>query len=179
MTLRQTLSRSLLAASLVGLSVATLPAQAAERAYFNSVAGEWSGVGRINAGPYKNTRFTCKFSGSVPSGVGMQLDGTCRVGVFPQTMKAKIIKRGNSYSGRFSLGSKGDGLDIVSGRLRGKKLTLGIKHKKLIGTFLANLKNRNSLNLTVAVKVRKTMVPFIGLSLKRVGLARKSSFVAD
>ncbi len=161
------------------LTMAALPVEAGERAYFNSVAGEWSGVGRINAGPYKNTRFTCKFSGSVPRGVGMQLDGTCRVGVFPQTMKARIVKRGNSYSGRFSLGTNGDGLDIISGKLRGKRLTLGIKHKKLIGTFLANLKNRNRLNLTVAVKVRKSMVPFIGLSLKRIGLASKTSFVTE
>lgn len=178
MSLRSILIRSLPAAFL-GCVFAFTPALAGERAYFKSVAGEWSGSGRIAAGPYKNTRFTCNFSGSIPTGVGMRLDGTCRVGVFPQAMKASIIKRGNSYRGRFSLGTKGDGLDIVSGKLRGKRLTLGIKHKKLRGTFLANLKNPNILNLTIAVKVRKSLVPFIGLTLKRIGLAKKTSFLAD
>jgi len=178
MSLRSIFSCSLPVA-VIGGALAISPVQSGERAYFKSVAGEWSGSGRIAAGPYKNTRFTCNFSGTVPGGVGMQLDGTCRVGVFPQVMKAKIIKRGNSYRGRFSLGTKGDGLDIVSGRLRGKRLTLGIKHKKLRGTFLANLKSPNSLNLTIAVKVRKSMVPFIGLTLKRTGLAKKTSFLVD
>ena len=178
MSLRSIIFRSLPAALLTCV-FALASAHSGERAYFSSVAGEWSGSGRIAAGPYKNTRFTCNFSGSVPGGVGMRLDGTCRVGVFPQVMKASIVKRGNSYRGRFSLGNKGDGLDIVSGKLRGKRLTLGIKHKQLRGTFLANLRNPNSLNLTIAVKVRNSLVPFIGLTLKRIGLAKKTSFVSD
>ncbi|MDD9909941.1 MAG: hypothetical protein OXR62_09635 [Ahrensia sp.] len=169
---------SVLAGALL-LGSAALPVQAGEKAYFRSVAGSWAGVGHIAAGPYKNTRFTCKFSGTVPASIGMQLDGTCRVGVFPQTMKARIVKRGSSYTGRFSLGTKGDGLDITSGKLRGKRLTLGIRHKKLTGTFQANLKNQNSLNLTIAVKVQQTMVPFIGLTLTRTGPARKTSYLAD
>lgn len=165
------------AALMMGTLLLASPSLGSERKYFETVEGEWSGSGRIAAGPYKNTRFTCNFSGEQPGGVGMELTGTCRVGVFPQTMNAKIYKRGNSYRGRFSLGKKGDGLDITSGKLRGKKLTLGIKHKKLRGTFMANLKSPNSLNLTIAVKVDRKMIPFIGLTLKRVGVARKTSLV--
>lgn len=157
----------------------SLPAAASERAYFKSVEGQWSGAGRIAAGPYKDTRFTCNFSGETPDRLGMVLNGTCRVGVFPQAMSAKIYKQGGTYRGRFTLGSKGDGLDITSGKLRGKRLTLGIKHKKLRGTFMANLKSPDSLNLTIAVRVQKKLIPFIGLTLSRTGKARKTSLLVS
>jgi len=36
-----------------------LSAHASERNYFRSVQGSWSGAGKIVAGKYKNTIFTC------------------------------------------------------------------------------------------------------------------------
>ncbi|MEL6504467.1 MAG: hypothetical protein AAFQ10_08435 [Pseudomonadota bacterium] len=150
-------------------------ADASERRYFSDVQGTWSGAGTIVAGPYKNTRFTCKLSGNAPGTPGMKLSGKCRVGLFSQPIEATVAKRGGRYRGRFLDGAKGKGLDIVSGKLRGKKLVLGIKRKKLKGTMVANLKSRNKLNITISVLVDGGLVPFIGLTLNRTG-ARKASY---
>lgn len=157
----------------------TTAAVASEKSYFRNVEGQWSGAGNIVAGPYKNTRFTCKFDGTSPKGNGMELSGTCRVGLFSQPMTAKIAKRGGSFRGAFLDGAKGKGLDIVSGRLRGKRLILGIKRKKLNGTMVANLKNSKKLNITISVKVNKKLVPFIGLTLKKTGNVRRTSLLVD
>ena len=109
----------------------------------------------------------------------MELTGTCRVGLFSQPMSAKITKSGSSYRGAFLDGAKGKGLDIVSGRLRGKRLILGIKRKKLNGTMIANLKNSKKLNITISVKVNKKLVPFIGLTLNKTGNVRRTSLLVD
>ena len=154
---------------------AAAPAQASERSYFTGVEGTWSGAGTIVAGPYKNTRFTCKLAGRTPAKAGMKLSGKCRVGLFSQPIEATVSKRGRGYRGRFLDGAKGKGLDIVSGRLRGRKLVLGIKRKKLKGTMVANLKNRNKLNITISVNVKGSLVPFIGLSLARTGNVKRAS----
>ncbi|MEE9375702.1 MAG: hypothetical protein V3V04_05150 [Rhizobiaceae bacterium] len=151
------------------------PAAASERSYFKNVQGIWSGAGKIVAGPYKNTRFTCRLVGKTPSRLGMKLSGKCRVGLFSQPIIAVVTKRGKGYRGRFLDGAKGKGLDIVSGRLRGKKLVLGIKRKKLRGTMVANLKSRNKLNITILVRVKGGLVPFIGLTLARSGGAKKAA----
>jgi len=154
-------------------------ASASEYSYFKKVQGKWSGSGQIVAGPYKNTRFTCNLEGQTPKRTGMKLAGTCRVGLFSQAIEATVTKSGRSYRGKFLDGAKGKGLDIVSGRLRGKKLVLGIKRKQLRGTMIANLKGKNSMNITIAVRVNGGLTPFIGLSLNRKGAARKTSFLAD
>ncbi|MEP0942382.1 MAG: hypothetical protein ABJH63_12015 [Rhizobiaceae bacterium] len=161
------------------MSCAQFGADASERKYFSNVQGKWSGAGQIVAGPYKNTRFTCKLEGETPTRVGMKLAGSCRVGLFSQPIEAVVTKRGGSYRGKFLDGAKGKGLDIVSGRLRGKKLVLGIKRKKLRGTMVANLEGKNSMNITIAVRVNGGLVPFIGLSLNRKGAARRTSFLVD
>lgn len=163
----------------IALSVQSGSAFASEHRYFKNVQGKWSGAGRIVAGPYKNTRFTCSLEGRRPGKVGMKLAGTCRVGLFSQPIEATITKRGRSYRGKFLDGAKGKGLDIVSGRLRGQKLVLGIKRKKLRGTMIANLKSTNSMNITIAVNVNGDLTPFIGLSLNRKGHARKTSYSDD
>lgn len=151
------------------------PVDASEKRYFKDVQGTWSGAGTIVAGPYKNTRFTCKLSGNAPTSPGMKLSGKCRVGLFSQPIEATVAKRGGRYRGQFLDGAKGKGLDIISGRLRGKKLVLGIKRKKLNGTMVANLKSSNKLNITISVQVDGGLVPFIGLTLNRTG-ARKASY---
>lgn len=163
----------------LAFSCATFGAHASERSYFTNVQGQWSGAGKIVAGPYKNTRFTCNLEGETPGKVGMKLAGSCRVGLFSQPIEAIVTKRGGSYRGQFLDGAKGKGLDIVSGRLRGKKLVLGIKRKQLRGTMVANLEGENAMNITIAVRVNGGLVPFIGLSLNRKGSARRTSFLAD
>ena len=150
---------------------------ASDHAYFKTVEGQWAGAGKIVAGPYKNTRFTCKLAGKTPGRAGMKLAGTCRVGLFSQPIEATVTKKGSSYRGAFLDGAAGKGLDIISGRLRGKKLVLAIKRKKLRGTMVANLKSKNSLNITISVSVNGGLTPFIGLTLKRTGTSQKTSFL--
>ena len=103
--------------------------------------------------PIKTHALPAILSGTSPKRLGMTLSGTCRVGLFSQTIKATVVKRGRGYRGKFLDGAKGKGLDIVSGRLRGKKLVLSIKRKKLRGTMVANLRGRNKLNITILVRV--------------------------
>lgn len=167
------------AAIALAMCVQSSSASASESRYFQNVQGKWSGAGRIVAGPYKNTRFTCNLEGQRPGKVGMKLAGSCRVGLFSQPIEAIVTKRGRSYRGKFLDGAKGKGLDIVSGRLRGQKLVLGIKRKKLRGTMIANMKNNNSMNITIAVHVNGDLTPFIGLSLNRRGKASKTSYSPD
>ncbi len=173
--------KSLAIATLVvaGASLA-LPAVASERSYFKSVAGSWAGPGSIVAGKYKGTRFFCNFTGTSPvAKTGMKVDGSCRVGVFSQPMSIEINKVGRSYRGKFLDGAKGKGLDIVSGRLRGKKLVVGINRKKLNGAMVANMNNKNQMHITISVKVRRKLIPVIGLTLSRKAGVMKTSLVVD
>lgn len=149
------------------------PAAASERdkRFFSSVEGEWSGPGEIVAGKYKGTRFTCNFSGSTPQGaVGMTLDGGCRVGLFTQKMSATVTQKGRSgYRGTFLDGSDGKGLDIVSGKVTdGNKVVFALNRAQLHGAMLARMAGRDTMNVTVSVRVNEEMVPVIGMSLKRV-----------
>jgi len=162
------------AATFVGVAVLSpIQAKASERSYFKTVQGTWSGAGKIVAGKYKDTRFTCTFQGTRPKGLGMNLNGKCRVGFFSQTIKASIVKRGNSYRGTFLDGAKGKGLDIVSGKLRRNRLVVGINRKKLNGTMVANLKSKNKMHVTISVRANNRLVPVIGLTLNRS--AKKAS----
>ena len=154
-------------ATLITVGFAPTISEASERTYFRNVQGSWAGAGKIVAGKYKNTRFTSTFQGTTPKGIGMKLNGKCRVGLFSQTIKANIIKRGNSFRGTFLDGAKGKGLDIVSGKLRRNRLIVGINRKKLTGTMVANLKNRNKMHVTISVRANNRLVPVIGLTLNR------------
>lgn len=160
-------------AILSGLAIAavfcTAPAGAGERSYLKSVQGTWSGSGEIVAGKYKNTRFTCDLTGKAPTGVGMELAGKCRVGLFTQVMSATLKKSGKDFRGTFLDGAKGKGLDLKGGRLRGKKMVVNINRKKLTGTMVANLKSRNKLHVSINVRAGGRLVPVIGLTLKRTG----------
>ncbi len=98
----------------------------------------------------------------------MTLDGTCRVGVFSQQMKATVKRVGSAYSGKFNDGAEGKGLDITSGSVGGNKVVFGLNRKQLNGAMLARVSSPNTMNVTVSVRVDKELVPVIGMSLKRV-----------
>ena len=152
---------------------AAAPADSAERdrKFFQSIEGAWTGPGEIVAGKYKGTRFTCSFSGSTPSAkLGMTLDGGCRVGMFMQKMSASVERKGSGgYQGKFMDGAAGSGLDIVSGNVVGsRKVVLAINRNQLDGVMQARLPDGDTMAVTVSVRVEGTLVPVIGMSLRRV-----------
>lgn len=149
------------------VSVADVNAGSRDKAFFEGVQGQWSGPGEIVAGKYKGTKFTCKLSGSSLDGSGMMLDGNCRVGIFKQPMKAVIKSAGRTYKGEFLDGADGKGLDIVSGNVTGQKIVVGITRAKLNGAMIARLQGKNTMTVTISVKVDNTMVPVIGMNLNR------------
>ncbi len=161
----------------VGLAVATLavisvgaPAQAGPRdkVFFKGVSGTWKGPGKIVAGKYKGTKFVCNLAGTPPEdGVGITLDGSCRVGMFKQPMKAVIAAKSGSYSGTFLDGAGGKGLDIVSGNVTGTKMIIGLTRARLNGAMIAKLQGDNTMTVTISVKVEDEMVPVIGMTLTR------------
>lgn len=164
------------AASVFALAAATMlavsiPAAArdGDAAFFKKVSGKWSGPGEIVAGKYKGTKFTCQFDGTNPeSSTGITMDGTCRVGVFSQEMKATIARGGASYKGSFLDGALGKGLDITAGNVAGNRVTFSLVRKQLTGAMLAKMVSDNDMNVTISVRVDKEMVPVIGMSLKRI-----------
>lgn len=165
-----TVACGLLAATLGMTAASAAFASSKDKAFFNSVAGTWKGPGEIVAGKYKGTKFSCNLVGSPTedSRTGIKLDGTCRVGVFSQPMSAVIAKSGNSYKGQFLDGADGKGLDVVSGSVKGDKVTIGINRAKLSGAMVARLDNDNAMNVTISVKVEDQMIPVIGLNLSRI-----------
>ncbi len=136
--------------------------------------------GEIVAGKYKGTKFVCDLAGTTPAGaVGMTLDGTCRVGVFSQPMKATVVRVGSSYSGKFNDGAAGKGLDVTSGSVNGNKVVFGLNRKQLNGAMLAHVSGPNTMNVTVSVRVEKELVPVIGMSLRRVDRTTVSSIARN
>lgn len=173
-----------LAASAVAISGLSSPAQTADRdkEFFRSIEGAWVGPGEIVAGKYKGTKFVCTFDGTTPSKkLGMSLDGGCRVGVFTQKMSATIAQSGGSgYRGTFMDGARGSGLDITSGNVvDGRKVVLAINRNDLKGLMQARMADENTLTVTVSVAVEKTMVPVIGMNLKRVDATAVGSIARD
>ncbi|MEW9805410.1 hypothetical protein [Mesorhizobium marinum] len=162
-----------LAASLATALMLAGPASAGERdrQLFQSMEGTWAGGGEIVAGKYKGTKFNCTFAGTTPAKkLGMALDGGCRVGVFMQKMSASVIQsKGNGYKGQFMDGAAGSGLDITSGNVvNDQKVVFSIHRNDLRGIMQARLANADTMNVTISVKVEDSMVPVIGMSLKRM-----------
>jgi hypothetical protein len=155
------------AAVIAAASMAPAAAGSRDKTFFDGVQGQWSGPGEIVAGKYKGTKFTCKLSGSSLDGAGMVLDGACRVGIFKQPMKAVIKTAGRTYKGKFLDGAEGKGLDIISGNVTGQKIVVGITRAKLNGAMIARLQGKNTMTVTISVKVENTMVPVIGMNLNR------------
>jgi hypothetical protein len=155
--------------SLSGAMANTADAGEHDVRFFRSVEGQWSGPGEVVAGKYKGTRFTCDLVGTVPARhAGMNLDGTCRVGMFTQKMSAHVEEHGRSgYRGTFLDGAAGKGLDVVGGSVEGKKVVFVLNRHQLKGTMLAHLPDPNTMNVTISVRVNDDLVPVIGVSLKR------------
>ena len=141
---------------------------ASDTEFFHGIQGKWKGPGEIVAGKYKGTKFVCTFDGTNPSkDVGMNVDGSCRVGVFTQKMNADIIKTAGQYIGKFLDGAKGDGMDVRGGRFTKNRLVVDIKRKNLNGIMVANLSDPKHLKVTISVKHNKTLIPVIGMNLRR------------
>lgn len=140
-----------------------------DRRFFERVEGQWSGPGEIVAGKYKGTRFVCNFTGATPEGkIGMSLDGGCRVGLFTQKMSASIEHKGRQgYRGSFMDGAVGEGLDVISGSVTNERVVFNLNRNQLDGAMLARLPDKDSMHVTVSVKVEGQMVPVIGMNLKR------------
>lgn len=152
-----------------GLSTAEVSASDRDKQFFTQVEGEWTGPGEIVAGKYKGTRFNCNFKGVTPSDkVGMTLEGGCRVGLFTQRMSATIEHKGREgYRGTFMDGAIGEGLDVISGSVDGSRVVFALNRNDLNGAMLANLPDRDTMHVTVSVKVEDQMVPVIGMNLSR------------
>ncbi len=148
--------------------------------FFKKAQGKWTGPGEIVAGKYKGTKFVCTFDGStLGDDTGMTMDGTCRVGVFNQEMKATVQRAKGKYSGAFLDGAKGKGLDIVAGNVSGDRVTFALNRKQLNGAMLAKLTNDNSMNVNISVRVNKDMVPVIGMTLNRIDSSTTSGIAKN
>lgn len=139
-----------------------------ERRFFQTVEGSWSGPGEIVAGKYKGTKFVCNFDGGTPEKkIGMALDGSCRVGVFTQPMKANVVLTGSDYRGTFLDGAAGKGLDVTGGKVMGKDVVFALHRSSLSGAMRARISDNNTMHITISVQVEDDMVPVIGMKLKR------------
>jgi hypothetical protein len=164
-------SAAFAALSLFACALSAPPAQARDKdaEFFRNVEGQWAGPGEIVAGKYKGTKFTCTLDGTTPAAAtGMTLDGSCRVGIFNQPMKATVTRTGNSYKGTFLDGSAGKGLDVTGGNVAGNRVILAISRKQLSGAMQAKFNNDNSMNVTISVHLEDQLIPVVGMSLKRV-----------
>ena len=158
----------ILSAALFLLFASSSHAFASDTEFFSGIRGTWSGPGQIVAGKYKGTKFICTFGGETEvANRGMDVDGSCRIGVFSQPMNAKIVKAAGNYIGEFLDGAKGDGMDVVGGRYTADRLVVDIKRENLNGILVANLSNPNVLNVTVSVKHKDRLIPVIGMTLQR------------
>lgn len=162
---------------MLALMLSTFASHAAnDRNFFSSVEGTWKGPGKIVAGKYKGTKFSCYFKGKPPTGkqLGIAMDGSCRVGVFNQKMNAVITKSGRSYKGQFLDGAEGKGLDVVSGKFSKSRAVVGINRNKLNGAMVADFLDPNTMNVTISVKVGQSMIPVIGMTLSRTSVKKTS-----
>lgn len=180
MRVNRTVLLSLAAALPAFLAPAMGHAADGDEQFFRSVQGVWTGPGEIVAGKYKGTKFTCRLNGTTPSGkVGMTLDGSCRVGVFSQRMSATVERKGRGYRGTFLDGAAGEGLDIVSGAVAGKKVTFSISRNQLNGAMSARMPNKDSMNVSVSVRVDSQMVRVIAMDLKRTSEAPVATVASE
>ena len=153
---------------LLALTLTTTASHASDIRFFRNIVGQWSGPGEIVAGKYKGTKFVCTFDGSKPQSTeGMEINGSCRVGVFAQPMSAVITKSGGRYSGKFLDGQKGEGMDVTGARYTKNRLVASMIRHNLNGITVVNLDNPDAMNVTISVKHGKTIIPVIGMNLAR------------
>lgn len=149
-----------------------------ERTFFQSVEGAWSGPGEVVAGKYKGTKFVCTFDGAAPGEqIGMALDGSCRVGVFTQPMRASVVRERSGFRGTFLDGAAGKGLDVTSGKVVGNDAVFALTRSSLSGAMRARITGRDTMDITISVRVEDEMVPVIGMTLKRTDSAPVGSIV--
>lgn len=153
-------------------------AHASDARFFSGIEGKWSGPGEIVAGKFKGTKFVCTFDGSNPKkGIGMMIDGSCRVGVFSQKMSAEVTKKGGKYEGRFLDGAKGEGMDVTGGRYTKNRIIVDILRNDLRGIMVVNLSDKNQLKATISVRHNKQLIPVIGMNLSRIDTGTVTSSV--
>lgn len=151
-------------------------AQASDRTFFTGVEGKWRGPGEIVAGKFKGTKFVCTFDGdSLKNASGMNIGGSCRVGLFSQPMNALVRKAGSSYRGKFLDGAAGEGMDVIGGRYSRSKLSVNITRKDLRGVMVTSLNKQGKLNVTISVHVGRKLIPVIGMTLDRIGEKKMAS----
>ncbi|MFK5979093.1 MAG: hypothetical protein QM488_09430 [Rhizobiaceae bacterium] len=151
-------------------------AQASDRTFFSGIEGKWRGPGEIVAGKFKGTKFVCTFEGdTLAKSSGMNIGGSCRIGLFSQPMNALVRKAGGRYKGKFLDGAAGEGMDVIGGRYSRSRLSVDIVRKDLRGVMITSLNKQNKLNVTVSVHVGKRLIPVIGMTLKRVGIKKMAS----
>ena len=158
-----------LALTLISIFLFTATSYASDARFFTGIQGTWHGPGEIVAGKYKGTKFVCTLGGNNPSSssTAMDIDGSCRVGIFSQPMSANIVKTAGKYLGAFLDGAKGEGMDVTGGRYTRDRLVVNIKRKELDGIMVANLSNPNKLNVTISVNHNGKLIPVIGMALNR------------
>ena len=157
------------AASLLLCAIGAHAGEREDRAFFEAVAGQWSGPGKIVEGKMKGTRFTCALDGLPLTGdeTGFRLDGKCRTGMFSHPVSAVFIRDGETYRGQFLDGEDGDGLNVVGGAVKDSKAVIDLKRHDITGALVTNLQSDDDLNITLLIKGGTRFVPVIGLSLKR------------
>jgi len=137
--------------------------------FFRALDGKWRGSGEVVAGKYKGTRFQCNFNSlSGLATIDLLLDGTCRMGLFSQSLKAQVRGSKNGVlSGSFNDGARGEGMDITAGKIGKDHVVLDLLRDNLQGKMLAQLKNKNTMHITLSVKVSEHFIPVVGLDLQR------------
>jgi len=48
-------------------------------------------------------------------------------------------------------------------------MVFGLNRKQLNGAMMARLEDKNSMNITVSVKIQDDLIPVVGMKLKRTG----------
>jgi len=142
---------------------------AREKVVFQNFEGQWNGAGEIVAGKYKGTRFSCHFVGAATlRTIGLSLDGSCRVGLFSQAMKAQITRHPTgAFLGQFNDGAKSQGMDITAARIGTDHMQFDLNRQNLQGTMLARLEGQDVMSISLSVKVMDEFVPVVGMNLKR------------
>lgn len=175
--------QKLIASFLIIIAACTANAAGAasqDKQFLQSIAGQWNGSGEVVAGKYKGAKFNCAFSSiSEIAGTGMTLDGNCRLGMFSQPIKARFIRNATGYHGTFNNGSRAQGLDIVSGKIKKNYMIFELNREQFNGSMQARLADSNSMNIILAIKAEEIIIPVIGLKLVRASSAPVSNLAKN
>lgn len=160
----------------LALSLVTASASSRETDFLAKLQGNWSGSGRVLAGPDRGTNFECNLAGK-PSrtGIKISMNGKCSVGRLSARMGASIkYSEGvGKYVGRFLNGARGNGLDIYGDRA-GNKLKLRLTRGRTQGNMDLLLQRKDLMRVIISVydPTNRRSIPVIALDLKK---SRKSA----